>query len=298
MKTYFDCIPCFIRQALDAARFVTSDETVQETIMRRVFEHAATMELTDTPPVMGRFIHRVVREVSGNPDPYRDVKAASNRFALSLLPALRSRLDASSNPFETAVRLAMAGNIIDFGVFASIDRDQVMESLESSFDTPIAGEVDAFQRCVRRARHILYLTDNAGEIVFDRLLIEQIGPEKVTVAVKGEPVINDATREDAEQAGLTGRVRVIDNGADAPGTILEACSPAFRDTFDRADLIIAKGQGNYETLSDVDAPIAFLLKAKCPVIADDLGVAVGSLVLQRASQNSAVTPLSHSAAQD
>lgn len=279
MKTYFDCIPCFMRQALDAARFVTDDERVQETILRRVFAHAATMDLTASPPVMGRVIHRLVREISGNPDPYEAVKAASNRFARSLLPEMQARLDASEDPFETAVRLAMAGNIIDFGVFASIDRDQVMESLETSFHAPIAGDVNAFRRRVQAARNILYLTDNAGEIMFDKLLIREIGPEKITVAVKGAPVINDATRNDAEAAGLIGRVTVIDNGADAPGTVLDACNAPFRDAFDTADLIIAKGQGNYETLSDVDAPIAFLLKAKCPVIAKDLGVEVGSLVL-------------------
>ncbi|HPQ39765.1 MAG TPA: ARMT1-like domain-containing protein [bacterium] len=297
MKTYFDCIPCFIRQALDAARWVTDDETLQEMILRHVFAHAAEMDLTASPPVMGRTIHRLVRKISGNPDPYAAVKHASNRLALSLVSRMQARIEASTDPFETAVRLAMAGNIIDFGVYARVDHHRVCEALEASFHASIAGDVEMFRQDVIHAERILYLTDNAGEIVFDRLLISRIGPEKITVAVKGFPVINDATIADADDAGLTGMVRVIDNGADVPGTVLEACSADFRETFRASDLIIAKGQGNYETLSEVSAPIVFLLKAKCPVIARDLGVEIGSLVLHRVSQNSAVSPLSHASDQ-
>ena len=133
------------------------------------------------------------------------------------------------------------------------------------------------------AESILYLADNAGEIVFDKILIEQLGPEKIKLAVKGGPVINDATIEDVEETGLTDLVRVISNGNDAPGTILGLCSEEFRHSFEEADLIIAKGQGNYESLSDFDKNIFFLLKAKCPVVANHLGCEVGSTVLH--SQN-------------
>ena len=129
------------------------------------------------------------------------------------------------------------------------------------------------------AQDILYLADNAGEIVFDRLLIEQLPMQKITVVVKGFPIINDATMEDAVAAGLTEIVSVIDNGSDAPGTILEICSDAFVSRFEQADLIITKGQGNYETLSDIDKNIYFILKAKCPVIASDLGCPIGQMVL-------------------
>ncbi|MCK4815836.1 DUF89 family protein, partial [bacterium] len=128
---------------------------------------------------------------------------------------------------------------------------------------------------------ILYLADNAGEIVFDRLLIEQLPYEKITVVVKGKPVINDATMDDAEFAGLTEIVEVFDNGSDAPGTILQDCSQTFRDRFEDADLVIAKGQGNYETLSEVDKDIFFLLKVKCFIIARDIDCEVGEMILQR-----------------
>jgi uncharacterized protein with ATP-grasp and redox domains len=130
-----------------------------------------------------------------------------------------------------------------------------------------------------RAEDILYLGDNAGEIVFDRLLIEQLPCEKITFVVKGRPILNDAVMEDAQIVGLTDMVDVIDNGSDAPGTILESCSETFRRRFDQSDLIIAKGQGNYETLSEVDKNIFFLVRPKCSVLARHLGREIGSLVL-------------------
>ena len=132
-----------------------------------------------------------------------------------------------------------------------------------------------------------FLKDNAGEIVFDRLLIERLPPGKVTVAVRGFPVINDATLADAEGAGIHEVAEVIENGSDAPGTILDDCSESFRDRFDKADLVIAKGQGNYETLSEVDKDIYFLLKAKCPVIARDIGCQEGAMILKRSKSMAA-----------
>jgi hypothetical protein len=141
--------------------------------------------------------------------------------------------------------------------------------------------LDIFKNAVNNANKVLYLADNAGEIIFDRFLIEQIGVDKITLAVKGSPVINDATIDDAKAAGLTEIVKVIDNGDDAPGTILETCSDEFRQYFENADMIISKGQGNYETLSRINKNIFFILKAKCPVIARDIGCEIGHMILQR-----------------
>ena len=167
------------------------------------------------------------------------------------------------------------------GANASLDESQVLESIEHALATPLEGDVDALATAMAQAKRILYLADNAGEIAFDRLLLEQMPVEKVTVAVRGAPVLNDATIADTQAAGIPGLVEVIDNGSDAPGTILDDCSAAFRGYFDAADLVFAKGQGNYETLSDVSKNIVFALKAKCPVIARHLGCPVGSAVLKR-----------------
>ena len=145
-------------------------------------------------------------------------------------------------------------------------------------------QMEGFKEAISQAEEILYLADNAGEIVFDRLLIEQLPMDRVTVVVKGEPVINDATLQDAVVAGLDKIVEVTDNGSDAPGTILESCSQSFINHFDKADLVIAKGQGNYETLSDVDKNIFFILKAKCPVISRNIGCEVGEMILRRSDK--------------
>ena len=163
---------------------------------------------------------------------------------------------------------------------SEISEEEVEATIRSALTDPLVGAIDDFRTAVDEAESVLYLADNAGEIVFDRLLLEEMPKDKVVVAVKGAPIINDATMDDAVAAGVPYVVEVIDNGSDAPGTILESCSPAFRSRFESADLVISKGQGNYETVSGLDKPIFFLLKAKCQVIADDLGVPVGSLVLR------------------
>ena len=282
MRSYLDCIPCFVRQSLEAARLVTSDEQICEQVVRRVLILAAEMDLNQSPPAMGGEIHRVIRQVTGKDDPYKEIKQKFNALALRLYPDMKRLIAASARPLETAVRLAIAGNIIDFGVSSSLKTAEVEETIENSLkaDFDMSGFED-FSAAVKEAEEILYLCDNAGEIVFDRLLIEQLPREKITCAVKGSPVINDATMEDAVIAGLTEVVEVIENGSDNPGTIPKACSENFRSRFDRADLVIAKGQGNYETLSDVDKNIFFVLKAKCPVIAWHLGCQVGTMVLRK-----------------
>ena len=282
MRTYFDCIPCLIRQGLDSARFVTDDAKVHEQVVRGVLRLMTEMDLCQSPPAMARDIHRLIRRLVGDDDPYHLIKMLFNNIVLKLYPKLRKLIIGSEDPLATAARLAIAGNIIDFGINSTLQQAD-LETAISECLTANSHEMQLklFQKALTEAEDILYITDNAGEIIFDRLLIEQLPIEKVTVVVRGEPVINDATMEDAVLAGLPRIVEVIDNGSDAPGTILSDCSEDFRYRFARADLIIAKGQGNYESLSEADKDIFFMLKAKCPVIAEHLGCEVGEMILQR-----------------
>ena len=280
MKTFFDCIPCFVRQSLDSVRFATPDETIHERVLREVLRVAQEMDLCQSPPVMAQQLHRRIRELTGESDPYREVKDRFNRLALAQYPEFRDRVARSADPMEAAVRLAIAGNVIDFGVNSHLTEQEVHDALLSATSTPLACDLREFCGAVARANRILYLADNAGEIVFDRLLIERIPPEKVTLVVRGAPIINDATMADAQASGLAEIVEVIDNGSDAPGTLLDDCSEAFRTRFQSADLVIAKGQGNYESLSETEKDVWFLLKAKCPVIARDLGCEVGTFVVR------------------
>ena len=282
MRTYFDCIPCLIRQALDAVRLITVDESIHEQVLREVLRVTSTADLRKTPPAMAQKIHRLIRKLTEIDDPYRQMKKRFNIFVLALYPELERIIAESKKPLETAVRLAIAGNIIDLGVKSSLKTCEVSKTI----DEALTAELDIttfedFKKEAATAKSILYIADNAGEIIFDRILIDQLGPDRITFAVKGRPVINDATIEDAQATGLTDLVRVIDNGDDAPGTILKSCSEEFCHYFKKADLIIAKGQGNYETLSDLDKNIFFLLKAKCLVIANHLGCEVGTTVLRR-----------------
>ncbi len=290
MQTYLDCFPCFLRQALDAARFATDDEKIHARVIQNVLCLAAQTNMHNPPPVIGQKVHRLIRELTGNEDPYREQKRRSNELALRLYSEMKQDVEETPNPLEAAVRLAIAGNILDFGVNRSLEYAQAEKVIGAALDAEFdCRELSDFANGVEQARDILYLGDNAGETVFDRVLIEKLPHEKITFVVKGSPVINDATMEDAEVAGLTDLVDVITNGSDGPGTILETCSSQFRERFDRAGLIVAKGQGNYESLSDVDKPIFFILKAKCPVIARDLDCEIGEMILR---QNNSVAAAS------
>lgn len=279
MKTYLDCIPCFMRQALGAARLATTNHTAHEAVLRGVLRATSQMDLQQPPPEMADVIHRLIRKLSGNADPYLEVKERFNQIALERYPALLAEVSAHPKPLEAAVRLAIAGNIIDFGAPHAGSEPDLEGAISESMSADLVGDIDTLLKDLYGADGILYLGDNAGEIVFDRLLIEQMPKHKITYVVKGGPIINDATMADAVASGITDLVEVIDNGSNAPGTLLHRCSKTFMDRFGTADLIIAKGQANYETLSEATGKIYFLLKAKCPVVARDIGCPVGSFVV-------------------
>jgi len=280
MKTYLDCYPCLLRQALSAARRAGASSEQQRGIVLETMGQLKRMPEAATPPEIADGIHRLVRARTKNPDPYRQAKKDATHQALGLLPRLRELVRASADPRETAVRIAIAGNIIDYGASEGYELEATLERVLAQ---PLALDGLARLRAgLAEADAVLYLGDNAGETVFDRVLIENLS-QSVTYVAKAGPIINDATREDALAAGLNEVAEIIDNGADAPGTLLARCFEAFRDRFSRATLIIAKGQANYESLSSAKAPICFLLQAKCPVIADDLGLEQGAVVAKASS---------------
>lgn len=278
MKTYLDCFPCFLRQALEAARMAGADEERQRLILDRTMALLQDASLESKPPEIGDGVHRIVRQLTGDDDPYAAVKAESTREALRLYPRLKALVAEDGDRLERAIRIAIAGNVIDFATGADFD---IKEGLERILNQPFAiNDIAAFRKALSEARSVLYLGDNAGETVFDRVLIEALDVP-VIYAVKGGPIINDATVDDALAAGLDEVAEVVSTGSDAPGTILSRCSAEFRALYERAELVIAKGQANYETLSEERGRLFFLLKVKCPVIARDIGAPVGSIVLKR-----------------
>jgi len=287
MRTYLDCYPCFLRQALEAARMAGADEPTQHRVLREVLGELEGFELNSSAPEMAHIIHQIVRRRLGDCDPYLEVKERSTREALALYPRLAQQIAVASDPLIMAIKLAIAGNIIDFGLTCDYDLEGTIERVLAQEVSPVI--YDAFREELAAAPWILYIADNAGETVFDRMLIERLDPP-VTYVVKGGPILNDATRVDAQAAGLERVATIEDNGSNAPGTILSLCSRRFRELFASAPLIIAKGQANFETLSDRKttlggspaAPLYFLLQAKCPVIARHLDVSLMSIVFERA----------------
>jgi damage-control phosphatase, subfamily I len=279
VTTSLDCIPCFLRQALEAARLTTSNVDVQEEILSYALRMAAEMDMRKPPPIFGQGFHRQLLHITGVSDPYRSAKDRFNMMALAMLPELSAKVERAPDPLMMAVRLSIAGNIIDMGVNGNITEAEVRRSIERTLWEPLVGNIEELREEVGQAKSILYLADNAGEIVFDRLLLEQFPLGGLTLVVRGGPVINDATLVDAQTAGLDKIVGVIDNGSDAPGTILSDCSLKFRHRFTQADLIIAKGQGNFETLSSENANMFFLFKVKCPVVSAQVGLQVGTHVM-------------------
>jgi len=291
MKTYMECVPCQVRQAYEASGFATDDGALRESILREALRMIAEVRMDQSPPHMATAIHRMIRERTGCADPYRAMKDRFNLLALDLLGEMKERARSFARPFEAAVRLAIAGNIIDFGAPGTPGEKGLRDTIEQALSCALFGPPpDSLREAAERAGSILVLGDNAGEIVFDRLLLEALPAGKCAYAVKGAPVINDATRDDAREAGLADLAEVIDNGSDAPGTVLEWCSPGFQRRFADADVVIAKGQGNYETLSGAARPnLFFLLKAKCPVVARHIGCRIGDFVIQ--CSNGLVKPL-------
>lgn len=280
MRTYLDCIPCFLDQALRAGRIATEDEAKIKRLLDEVGMALKDIPLECSPPEAGILIYGAIREITGVFDPYLDIKIENTDTALSLYPDLKKKVRESDDPLLTAIRIAIAGNVIDFGANDNFDVErEVEDALQRDF---AVFDYERFKERLDLADEILYLGDNAGEAVFDKILIEELG-KPTTYVVREIPVINDATREDALRAGLDEVATIISSGTKAPGTVLKTCSTKFVEIYENSEMVISKGQGNYEALSEENHALFFLLKAKCRVIAGDLGVEEGDIVLKGAA---------------
>jgi uncharacterized protein with ATP-grasp and redox domains len=280
MRVHLDCFPCFLRQSIIALRRGTKDELLRERILKSILPEIQIADISRPPAYATTFIHRKIRQMLGR-DPFEELKSEYNKIALGLYPSLKTMVGKSQDPLWTATRLAIAGNVIDFGIFTSVD---IEGTTDKALNNPLAvDDFEIFKKAISDADTIVYLADNAGEIVFDRLLIETLISfgKSVTVVVKGGPVINDSTLKDALESGLTRICQVIDNGSDAVGTILAWTSSTFQDMFNSAQLVISKGQGNFETLIGIQKNIFFLFQSKCNVVSKELGLSRGSMLLKK-----------------
>jgi uncharacterized protein with ATP-grasp and redox domains len=281
MRAKPECFLCVFSQALNTARLVSRDEGVHLEVLKAVAARMAEADLNQTPASLSQPVYQLVSEISGIEDPYRRKKAASNAEALALLDRIRDTVNSSSDPLRTAIKAAAAGNIIDLGIGHSFD---LKRDINLIMNQPLALDAtDKLRQELREGVRVLYLGDNAGEIVFDMLLVEQLleAGAKVTFTVKSGPVINDATLVDATEVGMTDLVEVIETGSDDIGVNWQAVSDEFLTYYNEADIIISKGHGNFETTDDRGSNSYFLLKAKCQMVARQLGVQLGDVVFHR-----------------
>ncbi|MHA1214847.1 MAG: damage-control phosphatase ARMT1 family protein [Candidatus Hodarchaeales archaeon] len=287
MKVHLDCIPCLQRQALQAARFVTDNESVQLDILKSVMNLLIeNLENNVTTFDMATKIQSIVKRYTNREDPYYNVKKEYNKIALDLVPKLKSLIRNAKDPLHYAIKLSIAGNIIDFGAFESFELDKTIENV---IQTPLTlDSYPRFKKELQSAKNLLYLVDNTGEIVFDKLLIDLIlssfNLDFITIVVKGKPFLNDATLEDVKEVGYEDlrNVRFFKVGVGIPDSGPHPQSAEFLKLIDQHDLIISKGQGNFEVFYD-HSKIFFLLMAKCKVVANHLNVPVGSTIFYKAN---------------
>ena len=285
MKIHPDCRPCLLKQMETTAIAAGANEdTLRKVASAIALELDRVWDDHLSPPAVSTPLYQFAGRLCGVEDPFLAMKVRYTREALKLLPELEMLVQKSSDPFDTAVRISIAGNIIDFGTGEHGGDFDMEETLAKFLEKPFfLSDVSEMRERVSEARTILYIGDNAGETVFDRPLLGLLGPDRVVYAAKGRAIINDATVPDAILAGIHLHARLISTGAGTPGTILEECSAPFQDHFDRADLVIAKGQGNFETLTELtaDGRIFMLFTVKCPVAAQHLDASMGDMVVMK-----------------
>lgn len=283
MKVYYECAPCFLRQAKEALDLATDDESVKMEVMEKlvkiVFNDFNREAVSNE---VGTKIHRTIKDKTGNEDPYLIEKRKGNEIAFKFLPKIKEIIK-DNDELETYIKAAIVGNIIDFGALG-VDFDIENGIIENMEKEIALNHVSELENELKSSKNVLYLADNNGEIVFDKLFIEKIKEYnvEVTVALKEKPILNDACIEDAVQIGLNEIAELVSTGTDSIGIIYGDISKEFNEIFKNADMVIAKGLGNYEGLTAMelgDKPVFSLLNAKCTPIAKDIGVNLGDNVV-------------------
>lgn len=278
MKFQYDCFPCMLRQAVEAVNFLQIEEEHKRNIINETMQMLTDVDMDLTASEIAALIHHNIIQRADGRDPYEMVKKESLQKALEWYLYAKDLIKNSSLPLATALKLCVAGNVIDFGPSLKFD---LHETIQTVLNEPFAEfAFEEFQRALQEANSILFLADNAGETVFDRLLIEEI-QRPLTYVVKKDIILNDATMLDAQQTEFPDYVTIKDNGSAIQGTVLSRCSKEFVASFKTADMIISKGMANFETLAEEGKRTFFLLKIKCPYVAKISGIPNGSFVLKQ-----------------
>jgi len=287
MKYSIDCLPCLLQQAVRVAKKHLPNEDEQIKLVKETMAIIASIDEDVSAPYIAHKIQTALNAVLNNPDPYQEDKNYYNQEMLKLENELTQLVETSEDPFDTALKLAAAGNIIDFGPGYDLSRDRVLESIKETLTNDSPQEVlGSLQTTLQQAGKVLYLGDNAGEIVFDKIFIATIKEYypalEIYFATRGKPVLNDITEEDAYLVGMDRLAIIINNGTSIPGTVLEYCSPDFQKIFAEADVIISKGQGNFESLYESGRKnLYYIFLCKCSLFMERLGAKQNDLILIR-----------------
>ena len=283
MKINYECGACFLRQAKEAMDLSTDDEDLKIELMNDIFNFlSSNFDKTTNSNKTGSTIHNMIKEKTGCEDPYFREKIEGNQIALKYLPVVKEVLK-ENNSLENYVKIAIIGNILDFGAF-TLDTD-IGSLIGDALEQDLAiKDIDDFENALKKYDEVLYLVDNTGEIVFDKLLLSKISEYDldITIAVKSKPILNDACRQDAIDVGLDEFGKIVDIGAGTVGYVDSEISDDFREIFNSHKFIISKGMGNYEGLTEIDLSskdIFFLLCSKCTTISKDIGVNLQDMLL-------------------
>lgn len=283
MKISYECGPCFLRQAREAMDLSTDDELLKMELMEDIFKFLSdNFKLGANSNSTGSAMHNMIKQKTGCSDPYYKEKIEGNEIALKYLPDVKRILE-KDDSLENYVKIAIIGNILDFGAFTLDDdiESVIKDSLKKDL---VIKDIEEFENSLKSNDDVLYLVDNTGEIVFDKLLLAKIKEYglNITIAVKSEPILNDACMEEALDAGLDEFGKIVEIGAGTVGYVDSEISDEFREIFNAHKFIISKGMGNYEGLTEIDLSkkeVYFLLCAKCNTISKDIGVNLHDMLL-------------------
>ena len=275
MRIQDQCLPCIINQVIKVANIVGIDN--KEKLLREAFTYLSKISFEATTPEIIGDIFEIIKIHTNNPDPYKETRNYYNNMFLKLIPDFEKKIEQADNPFQLAVKYAIVGNIIDFNPIHNTLLDDIYDYFNKIDQLELAiDDSQILMKDVSNAKTLLYLGDNCGEICMDKILlkkIKELNPDaKLLFGVRGKPVINDSIAEDAYTVGIDEYAEIIDNGDGSLGTVIHRTSPKFKEAYDKTDVVIAKGQANYECLSEENKNIYFLLMSKCHVIANDIGV--------------------------
>ncbi|MFH1393830.1 MAG: ARMT1-like domain-containing protein [Candidatus Micrarchaeota archaeon] len=280
MKTDPECIPCFLNQALKAMRIAGDfDSAKKERVLKRIMAKLANLDFELSPPEFALIVYKILEEELGGNGFYDKIKKSDSIFAESLIPIVKQIITESDYPLYELAKIAIQGNNMDFAIHTNYDiKKHIRENMKGEL---AVDDFELMRKDMLLAESIAYIVDNAGEAVLDRMLIEEmtrVCKARITVLVRSKPILNDVTTEDAKKIGFERIPNVKIERVDTVFPFIGK-SEKIAEILKKSDLIISKGQANYECLSESEANIYFLLIAKCDVIARNIGVSKGSCIL-------------------